>query len=129
MRQRAITVLLFLVGIINLYPVIGIMSPEQFAGLYGLDFSEDNLQVLMRHRALMFGLLGGFIIYAAFRPAYRQLAFIAGFVSMLGFIVFAVLVDSYNTQIAGIVRADIIALILLLIASVLYINELKNGQA
>ena len=32
----------------------------------------------MRHRAVLFGLLGLFFIYAAFYPAYQPLAFVGG---------------------------------------------------
>ena len=48
-------------------------------GLYGIPIDEPNLAILMRHRAVLFGLLGVFMLIAAFRPLYQPLALIAGF--------------------------------------------------
>ena len=49
---------LVLVGLIHLLPLSGVLSADQLASLYGLSFSEPNLAILMRHRAVLFGLLG-----------------------------------------------------------------------
>ena len=48
--------------------VVGVLGAERLNQLYGIDASEPNLAVLMRHRAVLFGLLGGFFVLAAFKP-------------------------------------------------------------
>ena len=82
--------------------------------LYGaLPFDEPNLAILMRHRAVLFGLLGLFLVFTAFRPALQTLAFIAGFVSVISYLWLALSVGSYNAFLARVVIADVVALICL----------------
>ena len=116
-----ITVLLLIVGLINFIPIIGVVSAEQLTKLYSVKLADNNLIILLQHRALMFGIVGGFIMYAGFNPSLQPLAFIAGFVSMLGFIVFALRASTYNQELSKIITLDIIAVVLLLIALVLFI--------
>jgi len=71
--------------------------------------AEPNLVILMRHRAVLFGLLGAFMVYAAFRPALLNLALGAGFVSVLSFFYFAWSAGGYNDAITRIVAGDIVA--------------------
>ena len=74
----------------------------------------------MRHRAVLFGILGVFLIYAAFRPAAQSAAFIAGFSSVLSFLALAWTTSGYNESVGRVVTADIVALGCLVIGSVAY---------
>lgn len=112
--------MLIIVGIIHLLPLMGVVDSEKLSTLYGLTFSDPNLLILMRHRAILFGLLGAFFMFAAFRPALQPLAFIAGFVSVISFLWLAWSVGNYNVQIARVFTADIVALACLIIASAIY---------
>jgi len=94
--ENAIAGLLVLVGIINLLPVIGALGREKLSSLYGVSVHETNLVILMRHRALLFGLIGAFIVYAAFTPLFQPLAIVAGFFSMLSFVILAWMTGGYN---------------------------------
>ena len=125
--EKLISLLLILVGIINAYPVIGVVSATKLQTLYGVTISDANLIILMRHRAVLFGLLGGFIIYSAFSPNLQPIALILGFISMLTFILLAALIGNYNIFIRKVVMADIIASIMLLIAAALYILNKPAG--
>ncbi len=58
--EKVITGLLVLVGIIHLLPVFGVLGVERLAALYGISLGEPNIEILMRHRAILFGLLGLF---------------------------------------------------------------------
>jgi nicotinamide riboside transporter PnuC len=75
----------------------------------------------MRHRAVLFGMLGLFMIYAAFKPSLQPLAFLAGFLSVISFIVIAWSVGGYNEAIRRVVIADVVAVIALCIAGIFYI--------
>lgn len=119
--QLAISALLVLVGIIHLLPLSGALSAERLSSLYGLSFQEPNLEILMRHRAILFGMLGFFLVYAAFQPTLQPLAFIAGFVSVLSFMGLAWSVGSYNAAVRKVVVADIVAVLSLCMASTLYL--------
>lgn len=110
-----VSAMLLVVGVIHLLPLSGMLGSEQLAKLYGLSFSEPNLAILMRHRAVLFGLLGLLLVFAAFRPSFQSVAFIAGFVSVVSFLWIAWSVGDYNALVGRVFMADIVALICLII--------------
>lgn len=112
--------MLVIVAIIHLLPLSGVLGSEQLSALYGIPFDEANLAILMRHRAVLFGLLGVFLLYAAFRPSLQLAAFVAGFVSVASFLYLSWSVGGYNAQLARVFIADIIALVCLIVGVVAY---------
>ena len=118
--KYVITISLLIVGVIHLLPLSGVLSSERLLALYGIDIADPNLEILMRHRAVLFGLLGAFLVYAAFNPLYQLIAFIAGFVSILSFMYLSTLVGDYNAQINRVYIADIVALVSLLCGACVY---------
>ena len=122
-----VSVMLVVVGIIHLLPLSGMLGAERLATLYGLPFAEPNVAILMRHRAVLFGLLGLFFIFAAFRPLFQTVAFIAGFVSVVSFLWLAWSVGGYNTQVARVFVADIVALVCLTIGVAAHIYGKSRG--
>ena len=52
----AISAILLLVGLLNFYPVIGAAGAARLSALYGLPIEKPDMAILMRHRALLFGL-------------------------------------------------------------------------
>ena len=119
--NKVITVMFILAGIIHLVPITGVFGPERLATLYGLNFQEPNLSILMRHRAILFGLLGAFLIYAGFYPSLQPLAFIAGLISVISFILIAWSTGDYNAAVYKIIIGDLFALVFLIIALAIYI--------
>lgn len=111
--------LLVLVGVIHLLPVSGVLGVERLSALYGISLGEPNIQILMRHRAILFGLLGLFLIYAGFKPSLRTLAVVAGLVSVVSFIVIAWSVGGYNEHLHKVVTFDVIATGALIVAGLL----------
>ena len=97
------------------------------AKLYGMPFGEPNLEILMRHRAVLFGLLGAFLIAAAFMPALQTAAFIAGFASVVSFLWLAWSVGGYNPQISRVVVADVVALVCLVIGGVVLVVRMQGN--
>ncbi|NVJ65001.1 MAG: phosphopantetheine adenylyltransferase [Gammaproteobacteria bacterium] len=121
-----IAALLVITGIIHLMPTIGILGSEKLTSLYGLNFDEPNLAILMRHRAVLFGLLGAFLVLAAFKPKLQLIAITAGYISVVSFLILAWLSPSYNLSIKKIVIADIIALVCLVGTTILYLLNNKK---
>ena len=115
-----VSAMLVLVGVIHLLPLSGVLGSERLASLYGLQFIEPNLEILMRHRAVLFGLLGAFMVFAAFKPAYRTMAFIGGFISVVSFLFLTWAVGGYNEQIGRVFVADLVALGCLTVGSVVH---------
>ena len=124
--EKVATGLLVLVGIIHLLPVAGVLGVDRLAALYGIALSEPNIEILMRHRAILFGLLGLFLVYAAFQPSLQTLAIVAGLVSVVSFIAIAWSVGGYNELVRKVVIADVIAAVALIAAGV--INLVGRNQ-
>ena len=115
--NKLVSGLLVLAGIIHLLPLPGVFGADRLLALYGVPLQDANLIILMRHRAVLFGLLGGFLIYAAFKPVLQPTAFIAGLISVVSFLLIAWSVGEYNDAVRNIVIADAVALIALLVAA------------
>jgi hypothetical protein len=107
--SNLIRVALVITAVIHLLPLSGVLGATQLARLYGLDFADPNLAILMRHRAVLFGVLGAFLLYAAFRPELRVLALLAGSISVVSFLALALSTGDYNAAIHRVVIADWIA--------------------
>lgn len=112
-----ISATLLIVAVIHLLPLVGVFGASRLESLYGIDASEPNLSVLMRHRAVLFGLLGAYLVLAAFKPTHRPIAFAAGYVSVLTFLALAHDIGDYNDQLARVVTADYVALAALVVGT------------
>lgn len=119
--EKIVTGLLVLVGIIHLLPVSGVLGVERLAAIYGISLGEPNIEILMRHRAILFALLGLFLVYAAFQPSLQLLAIVAGLISVLSFIAIAWSVGGYNESVRKVVTVDIIATVALIAAGVIHV--------
>lgn len=122
-RVIVISILLLLVGLINFLPVLGVISADKLSSAYAIDLMSQDLIILMRHRALLFGLVGGFVILSVFKPVYQTAAMVMAAVSMLGFLYFVWVAAEFNTAIAKIAIIDIAGLVCLALAATLqYVN-------
>jgi hypothetical protein len=73
----------------------------------------------MRHRAVLFGIIGCLLLYSTLSPRLQPIAILAGLLSAGSFLWIAFEVGGYNAMINRVVQADIIALVCLLLAAVL----------
>jgi len=117
--RLAATVLYLVVAVVNLAPAIGVLSTARLATLYGVAVNDPNLAVLLRHRAVLLGIVGGLLAFAALHPPLRPAALVAGLVSMLSFVVVAYVVGGYNAQLGRVAAIDVVASIALVIAAAL----------
>lgn len=102
--------MLILVGIIHLLPLSGVLGAERLSTLYGIGFQDPNVLILMRHRAVLFGIFGVFLIIAAFRPTWHLWAFASAFVSVVSFILLALAAGELNPELHRVFVADLISL-------------------
>ncbi len=115
-----VPIVLALVGVIHLLPLSGVLGGERLVALYGVATDEPALALLMQHRALLFGLLGAFMLRAAFLPAWHAAALLAGSISVLSFLVLAMLAGELNPQIVRVVAVDVGALAGLVIGGIVH---------
>lgn len=113
--RHVVSLMLVVVGVIHLLPLSGVLGAERLTSLYGLPFHDPNLAVLMRHRAVLFALLGAFLLASAFRPSWQPMAFAAGGISVVSFLWLAASTGDYNAEIARVVWIDVAALVCLVI--------------
>jgi hypothetical protein len=117
--NRIVAVALLVAGIIHLLPLPGVLGGAQLERLYGMPFAQPDLLILMRHRAVLFGLLGALLVAAAFRPTLQPLAIAAGLASACAFLVLAWTTGGYGAPLARVVGADVVAIGCLLLAAAL----------
>jgi len=121
---KMITFCLVVVGLINFVPVLGVISTQRLESAYSVTLAGNDIAILMRHRALLFGILGTFILYSAFVPFYQSAAMTMGGVSMVGFAMLMLSAGGYNEALGKVLFIDIVGILFLLAAVVLkYVAE------
>ncbi len=120
MYEWTITGLMLVVAAIHLVPMSGFFGVDRLTSLYGIEITNPSLEILMRHRAVLFGILGTFFAYAAFSPAVQPIAFAAAFASLASFFFLAFSVGELSDSIRKIVIGDVVASVCLFGAIVLY---------
>ena len=119
---------LIVVGVIHLIPLSGVLSVERLNSLYGTSITDPDLSILMRHRAVLFGLLGLFCIYAAVKPPLQLIALAAGAVSVGSFLYLAYATGGYNEELRRVFVADLVAAAFLAIGIAAYfVSKPGNG--
>ncbi len=130
--RRVVSASLIITGIIQLLALSGVVGPNRLSALYDIPFTDPNLIILMRHRAVLFGILGCAIIAGAFWERHQTTAFVVGFVSVISFLLLAAAVGGYNEQLARVFAADCVALVSLIVGAAvktyLDLGAHVNGQ-
>lgn len=127
-RGRIVSVGLLVAAVIHLMPLMGVLGAARLESLYGLAFSDPSLEILMRHRAVLFGLLGAFLVFAAFRRALQGAALLVAAISIVSFLVLAWSVGDYNSAVGRIVRADLFALAAVAIACIAHLTRPRRRR-
>jgi len=118
--------LVLIAAALNLAPAVGAVSPDRMTEAYGVALGDSDLQILMRHRAALFGVVGGLLVVAAFRRSMRPVGYAVGFFSMLSFLLIAWLVGDYNAQIRRLVLADMAGIASLAAAAAVHFFWLRR---
>ena len=102
--RRIIQVGLIVAGLIHFLPVTGATGGDQLrAAMYAIPFADPNL---MRHRAVMLGLLDGLVLEAAFRPAMEGIGILVGTVDLASIVGLAWSTGSYDQALSRVVVAE-----------------------
>lgn len=121
------TLLVLVAAAINMAPVLGAFLPDRMSALYGVNLEDPNLQILMRHRAVLFGVVGGLLLAAVFHPPLRAVGYWVGFSSMLSFVLIAWQVGAYGAAIQRVILADVVGLVALTGAVLVHALWLRPG--
>jgi fluoride ion exporter CrcB/FEX len=124
--SRIVGVLISLAGVIHILPVPGVLGGKMLEKLYGIEIRDPSLLILLQHRAVIFGILGTFMIYSSFVPELQKIAIIAGYVSVISFLLIAWSTGGYNGAVSRVVIADLFALTFLIASTAIhFFNEVK----
>ncbi len=115
-----------IVAIIHLLPLVGVLGVERLQSLYGIRIDGPEIEILMRHRAVLFGLLGAGLVASLWQPEYQGIAMLAGAVSVVSFLAIALSTREFNHELARVVMTDWIALIAVIVGGVCWI-VLRRG--
>ena len=77
---------LVVVGVLHLLPATLAFLPQNIPTAYGIDLLDANHALLLRHRAVLFGIVAGLLLFAAIPRTYETLAVVIGLLSMGSFI-------------------------------------------
>lgn len=122
-----VPVVLLLVAALHVLPLAGVLSAARLSSLYGITVQDPSLEILMRHRAVLFGVLAAFLAYAARHRRWHGAGLLAGGVSVGSFLVLAATVGRYNAAVSTVVTADVAALALLAVATVVHLRSSREG--
>lgn len=117
--ERLLQASLLLAGAIHVLPLPGVLGKDRLADLYGVEVNGPDMELLLRHRAVLFALFGGLLLVAAFTPALRWTAVGLSLLSAVAFVVLAVATPERNDELDRVLIADLFAVAALLLASAL----------
>jgi hypothetical protein len=117
MSSVLISILIGVAALIHLAPVVGLFSVSRMEALYGISISDPTTALLMRHRALLFGLVGAVMAIAAVYPPWQTLAIALGLVSAVSFLLLAGKLPDLSPQIRKVCLIDWVALACLILAA------------
>jgi hypothetical protein len=118
---------LFISGLINLLPALLAFLPGKISKSYGIDIPNANYELLLRHRAILFGIIGGLMIFSAIIRKHYEIATTAGLISMLSFIILYFLIGKdINSELKKVMIADSIATAMLCVGLILFLLKSKT---
>lgn len=117
--QVLVSAALAIVGVIHLLPITGLFGQASLNRLYGTTINDPNLLILMQHRAVLFGIIGGLILYSIFERNFQSLAIVVGLVSTISFILIAWFSGEYNSSLSRVVIADLVVIVCLIVAALI----------
>ena len=117
--KKLISISLVIVGVINFLPIVGLLGTSSLESAYNITLTANDITILMQHRALLFGLLGGLIIYSAFVQKYQTVSIIMAGISMFGFAILVNAIGTENTAINKVLIFDYVGIFFLCVAVVL----------
>ncbi len=116
MTSWIVTGLVVLVGVLNLMPAIVFFAPERSMSLYAIELGEPNLSIVMRHRAVLLGLLGLALIFGALKKELLVLVIVAALIGKGAFLFLVYTSTGANSEIGRVALFDIGAIVVLLTA-------------
>ena len=112
---------LLIAGIVNILPALLVFFPAKIANSYGIAIPDSNYELLLRHRAVLFFIVGGLLVYSSITQKAYAISTVVGLISMLSFVLLYYLIGkNTNAQLKKVMFIDVAAIIVLFVGAVLY---------
>jgi len=112
--------ILLITGLVHILPFSFLFFTEQLQKSYGVDISDANLQLLLRHRAIFFGLIGVGLILSAVKKSFYGWAAAVGLISMLSFVWLLYQIGGINQQLRSVMLIDVFISAALFLTAMVY---------
>ena len=113
--------ILFIVSVIHLLPVVGVLGSDSLTRLYGVSTSDPNTEILLRHRAVLFAIIGLLLLLSVFKGEYQPIAILIGLISVASFLLLTWSNEGLSSEISRVAKVDWVALVLLIMAGLINI--------
>lgn len=117
--HRVVAVILIAVGLLHLYPALGVFGPERLGEIYDIVSDDADTLLLLRHRAVLFAMLGVALIAGGIRVRWRWPALLAGLVSTLSFVLLAFPLDDNSAAVTRVFWTDVVSSAALILAGII----------
>ncbi|MBF6215151.1 phosphopantetheine adenylyltransferase [Nocardia puris] len=110
--EVAAATLMLGVGLVHVAPGVVAFAPGRAASVYGTDVANPDLELLLRHRAVLLASTGAALITGALVPPVRVAALTAGVVSVSSFLALTAVIGTaaLNAKTRRVARVDVGAL-------------------
>jgi hypothetical protein len=115
MSGRIVAIALALAALIHLLPLPGLLGGAALQALYGLPPLDAAGELMLRHRALMFALDAGLLLWAIRTPALRLPAIALTLASDAGFLLLGL--GGFPAGLLRVAGFDVASILLLLVAA------------
>ncbi|WP_338865081.1 phosphopantetheine adenylyltransferase [Myxococcus stipitatus] len=116
-KALSATLILLLVGAINLLPGVVALLPDKTTSLYGLRIDGESLALVIRHRAVLLACVGLGLVAAAFVSSLRMPALAFAAISKLSFLILFAMGTGVTPELRRVAAIDVAALLLLVLAA------------
>ncbi|MFI9401885.1 hypothetical protein [Nocardia sp. NPDC052316] len=110
MRQHVGRALLAAVGVLNIAPALGAVAPQKMFAAYGIAAAGNDLEVVLRHRAVLFAVLGLGLLGSVLRPALRPIVLPANAISLGSFLLLVLAAGPVGPGLTRVAAVDVAAL-------------------
>ena len=119
--EAVFRVVLFLSGLIHLLPFALVFLPERIPSAYGVEVTGSDMMLLLRHRAVLFGIVGALMVYSSLKKRHYVPATFVGLASMLSFILMYAITDGVNESLKSVMWVDVAASVALASSAALFL--------
>ena len=111
--MSVLLVSLALPALIHLAPLSGVLGAARLEKLYGAKITDPNVLLAMRHRAVIFGILGLGLVAAMIWPSVALPVIVGTILSDLAFLGLALMTPERSPEMNKVLAADVFSLICL----------------